>query len=120
MGRLDPQSLPLSLSLINAGRTTIEDHHYGQLCEQLRPCAASWDDIAKHLGFKGHEIANIKADPLKLLSAPGSYMDGVIEKWSHWAPRDARGSEDYSTLEALRTAVDKAGYPDIALKLKLR
>jgi hypothetical protein len=37
-------------------------------------------------------------------------MDGVIEKWSHWAPRDARGSEDYATLEALRTTVNKAGF----------
>ena len=61
-----------------AGRTLVKDHHYGSLCEQLRPCAASWEDIAKYLEFKDHEIANIKADPMKLMSV-GSFMDGMID-----------------------------------------
>ena len=47
---------------------------------------------------------------MKLMSAPGSFMDGMIDRWSQWAPGDARGSEDYATLEALIIAVDKAGY----------
>ena len=40
-------------------------------------------------------------------------MDGMIDRWSHWAPSDARKSKDYATLEALRNAVDKAGYHGI-------
>ena len=53
------------------------------------------------------------------MNAPGAYMDGTIERWSHWAPGDARGSKDYATLEALRTAVDKAGCSVIAVTLTL-
>ena len=57
---------------------------------------------------------------MKLMSAPGSFMDGMIDRWSHWAPSDARKSKDYATLEALRNAVNKAGFPDIALELTLK
>ena len=103
-----------------SGRTLITDYnYYGRLCEQLQPCAAKWEDIAKFLGFKDYEIANIKADPTKLIGAPGSYMDEVISQWSHWAPGDARGSRDYATLEQLKVAVDKAGFHDIAAELRL-
>ena len=89
-------------------------NYYGQLCEQLRPCAAKWEDIAKFLDFKDYEIANIKADPTKLHGAPGSYLDEVISQWARRAPGDARGSKDYATLEQMKSAVDKAGFPDIA------
>jgi len=33
----------------------------------------------------------------------------MLARWIQWAPGDARGSRDYATLEALRTAVDQAG-----------
>ena len=101
------------------GRTLIKSYHYGRLCEQLRPCAAKWQNIAQSLGFEANEIENIKADPTKLINPPGSYMDCIIDKWSHWAPSDARGSNDYATLEALRDAVNKAGFSDIAPNLTI-
>ena len=103
-----------------ADRTLVGDSHYGCLCEQLRPCAASWEDIAKYLGFKAHEVANIRADPLKQVNAPGAFMDSTVDRWSHWAPGDSRGSKDYATLEALITAVDRAGFAVIAQKLTLQ
>lgn len=95
------------------------EKHFGHLCCQLKPCAAKWEDIAKALCFEIGEIANIRANPLKLMNAPGSFMDGVIEEWLRWAPNDARGSKSYPTLEALRAAVDKAGYSSIAFSLTL-
>jgi hypothetical protein len=102
-----------------AGRTEIKSNHYGPLCGQLRPCAEKWETIAQNLGFEQHEIASIKADPMKLMNAPESYMAAVIGKWSQWAPRDARGSKDYATLEALKAAVDSAGYSIVANKMTL-
>lgn len=104
----------------STGRTLIEDRHYGTLCEQLRPCAAKWDDIAKGLKFKGYEIGNIRADPMKLINAPGSYLDAVLATWPLWAPGDKRGTEDNATLEALKSAVDSAGFGKIAKELTLK
>ena len=105
--------------LYSTGRTLIEDHHWGTLCEQLRPCAAKWDDIAKGLKFKGSEINNIRADPTRLVNSPGSYLDAVLATWPCWAPGDKRGTEDYATLEALKRSVDSAGFGKIAEKLTL-
>ena len=102
---------------ISSDRTFVKDIH---LCEQLHPCAAKWEDIAKYLGFKAHEIASIRADPSKQMNAPASFMDYTIDRWSHWAPGDSRGSTGYSSLEGLKTALDKAGFTDIAQRLTLQ
>ena len=104
----------------SSDRTLVKDIHYGHLCEKLRPCAAKWEDIAMYLGFKAHEIASIRADPSKQMNAPASFMDYTIDMWSHWAPSDSRGSTGYSSLEGLKTALDKAGFPDIAQRLTLQ
>ena len=103
-----------------ADHTLVRDYHYRCLCEQLRPCAASWEDIATYLGFKAHEIANIRADHSRQMNATGASMNSTVDRWSHWAPGDSRRSTDYATLEALRIAVDKAGFADIARKLTLQ
>ena len=105
--------------LYSIGRTLIEDHHWGTLCEQLRPCAAKWDDIAKGLKFKGSEIENIRADLTRLVNSPGSYLDAVLATWPCWAPGDKRGTKDYATLEALKRSVDSAGFGKIAEELTL-
>ena len=102
-----------------ADPTRVNNSHHEHLCKQLRPCAAIWDDIAKYLGFEANEIDNIRADPLAQINVPGSFMDTIVAKWSLWAPGDYRGSTDFATLEALKTAVDKAGAADIAQSLTL-
>ena len=75
--------------------------------------------IATHLQFKSYEIDGIRADPMKMMQGPAACLGEVLSTWMHWAPGDARGSEDYATLEALKTAVDKAGFGDVAKKLNL-
>jgi hypothetical protein len=88
---------------------------YGCLCEKLRSCAAEWRLIAQSLGFTFSEIAIIETNPKNV--RPTSYIENVIGVWLEWAPGDARGSEDYATLEQLQIAVDKAGFGVIASKL---
>jgi hypothetical protein len=68
------------------------------------------------LQFKHDEILNIEANPRN--AEPTTCMDKVIGDWLEWAPGDARGSEDYATLERLQIAVDEAGYGVTALELK--
>lgn len=62
------------------------------------------------MGFKKKEIAAINTHSKKLPS--------YLNAYSRWAPEDDRGSEDYGTLEALRAAVRKAGFSDLALGLR--
>ena len=100
--------------------TFIASTDYGVLLEQLRPCASKWEAIAAGLRFTKDEIDNIKADHSKMAGGPESYLGDVIGKWLHWAPGDARGSEDRATLEAMRRAVNKAGFGDVAGKLTLK
>ena len=113
-----------ALMLINQGRiaenvrTAVESaspekikmlsYHYGGLCAALRPKADQWEEFAKGLGFSGREIANIKGNPTNLMNAPGSYMDAIIDKYSHWAPGDARGHKDYANTQGLFNAMVKA------------
>ena len=87
--------------------------------EQLDPCKAAWEKIAESLGFKEFEIAGIKADLTKVMGGPEACLREVITKWLQWAPGDARGSSDYATLEALKSAVSKAGFGKAAAKLTL-
>lgn len=71
------------------------------------------------LRFQAHEIDNIKADPKKLLGAPGSYLADVIDRWTHWAPGDARGSRSHAKLESLKKVINFMGFPDLAATLNL-
>ena len=111
--------LPSTVSFCAVGSTRIESYHFGHLYEQLIPVANSWEEIGLALGFKEYEIKNIKANPTLLINAPRSYLSDMLGSWSHWAPGDARGSEDFATLEALKSAVSRAGFGDIALKLTI-
>ena len=102
-----------------AQRTLVEPHHYGILCQQLRPCAAKWGEIAQGLRFHAGEIANIQADPMKLIGAPVSYMDAVLSVWMEKGPGDDRGSTDVATLEELVLALSRANCGRIAHTLTL-
>lgn len=91
-----------------AKRTLVESRHYGILCQQLRPCAAKWREIAQGLRFHPGEIDNIQADPMKMMGAPVSYMDAVLSVWMNRCAGDDRGSTDVATLEELALAVSRA------------
>ena len=75
----------------------------------LQRYAHKWEKIAQGLGFTPNELSIIKATPTLLAGAPTSYLDAMLADWQQWAPRDARGSTGYATLDALRAAVDRAG-----------
>ena len=69
--------------------------------------------------FHDYEIENIASDLTKLVGSPGSYMDAVLSEWLNWGPGDERGSKDLATLEALKEALNRAGYGRAAGTLKL-
>ena len=94
--------------------SAVEPCHYGTLCEQLRPCAHKWTQIAQGLQFTNNEIANLQADPVKLLGGAESYMSGVI---SVWINRGAAGGREEATLNALQQAINQAGFGRIQLTL---
>ena len=50
---------------------------------------------------------------------PQSYLKKMLSKWFQWAPDDSRGSEDFATLGALKTAVSKAELGKLATELKI-
>ena len=97
----------------------VEDHHYGFLHEQLCPCADKWEKIAIGLRFKADEIRRIKCDPMNIAGGSEACLGAVLADWLQWIPGDARGSKKKATLEALKTAVSKAGFGVIAKKLTL-
>lgn len=97
-------------------RTLVESHHYGILIEQLCKRAAKWDMIATGLRFTNDEINNIDASSN---SKPLACLRAVLSDWMQWAPGDARGSKDRSTLEALKIALYRANCGDIAETLTL-
>ena len=103
--------------ICSAGNTRLQQDHYGILCEQLRPCAPKWKEIALSLQFSFHEIESIASNPMNL--TPNSCLDDVIRLWLQWAPGDIRGGNNHATLEQLQQAVDKAGYGALSLELTL-
>jgi aminoglycoside phosphotransferase len=99
-----------------ADNTRLKGTDYGCLCEKLHSCAAKWKQIAQSLRFTCSEILNIETCPRNM--ELNSYIDNVVGVWLEWAPGDARGSEDYATLEQLQNAVSKAGFGVVASELK--
>ncbi len=80
------------------------------------PCASKWDTIARYLGFYQHEIESIgyiKGAP------PESYLGPMLSRWVQFSPPDGRDSKEVATLEALKSAVDRAGFAADAKKLTL-
>ena len=99
--------------------TVVNPHHYGYLHEQLCPCADKWEKIAMGLRFTSDEIRIIKSNPANFTGGPTACLGAVLTDWMQWAPGDARGSKDRATLEALKTAVSRAGFGVIADELTL-
>ena len=86
-------------------RTELDSNHYSELCRQLVSVKHQWEDMALALGFKDHEIKNIKRD--MSLQVSGNQLYEVISFWLRWNPKDERGSEDIATLEALQEALNQ-------------
>ncbi len=87
--------------------------------DQLLPCKAQWERIAQGLRFHSFEIEGIRATPTIMMRGPEGCLGEVLSRWICWAAGDDRGSEDSATLEALKTAVDKAGFGKVANTLTL-
>ena len=79
------------------------------ILSKLHKYSHKWRAIGMKLGFTLPELDNIEAMPKLFNSAPTSFLDYMLSSWVEWAPGDARGSTAFATLDALRTAVDKAG-----------
>ena len=109
----------ISSLIIGNGHTIVTSHHHGILLEQLHDCKHKWPQIAEGLRFKGTEIDAIRSDPIKMIEGQAACLSAVLSQWTHWAAGDARGSRDRATLEALKRAVDVAGFPLIANALTL-
>ena len=88
------------------------------LTKMEREYASKWREIGAALGFSQGEMDNIEAIPLLLQSAPVSWLREMLTRWLHWVPGDERGSTDYPTREALRTAILKANLDQLAEILK--
>ena len=90
------------------------NHHHSEPCCQLVSVKHQWEDIALALGFKDHEIKNIKRDLSLLVSGNQLY-----EVWLRWDPKDERGSKDIATLEALQEALNQTNNARIKLKITM-
>ena len=93
--------------------------HLSSLIDQLRVHASQWRKIGTSLEFRQEELEDIPGRPLLLTGAPISWFTTMLSEWVEWAPGDHRKSTQYATLEALKTAVDKAGFGATALRLSL-
>ena len=89
---------------------TVEDHH-AVLCEILKPHATKWREIGQHLGFLPGDLDNIQGAPLLLQTAPGSWMNVMLENFL----QEREGGAKMSVLEA---ALNKAGLEVTASQLR--
>ena len=93
--------------------------HHPCIYAQLSEHAAKWREIGTHLRFKPGELDNIAGSPRLFNEAPESYLRTMLSKWLEWAPGDARGSTQYATLSALKSAVNQAGLGTTAQELNI-
>ena len=99
-------------------RLNEKDHHV-KLIGQLGLYADKWRQIGTHLGFQQGELNTIQSNPMLLTQGPHGFLNEMLSKWYQWAPGDARGSEDFATLEALKHAVSQAGLGKAATDLTI-
>ena len=98
--------------------TRLDTSDHPTLLSQLCEHAAKWKDIGTYIGFSQGELRNIQANPMLLMEEPPrSYLNYMVSEWLQWAPGDARGSAHFATLQALKSAMDKAGLAKAAKHL---
>ena len=98
--------------------TVLSPHDISKILQHLQPFSNKWEEIGERLGFSSLRLQNIRDMPSLFNSAPSSYLRQMLCEWQQWAPGDARGSSSYATLEALVSAVDRAGLGRAAQELK--
>ena len=109
----------MCFSIHAVSETKLSDGHFPLIYEKLRPHSSKWQDIGTGLQFTSSELTNIRSNHLLLTTGPHGYLWEMLSQWLQWASGDARGSTDYATLEALRSAMDKAGLGRAAQELTL-
>ena len=58
------------------------------------------------LGFLEGELDNIQSNPVLLTQTPPkSWLSEMLSQWLQWGPGDARGSEDYASIDSLKKAL---------------
>lgn len=87
--------------------------------QQLQIHAAKWKEIGIHLGFRPGELDNIQSNAHLATDMPVYCLREMLTRWLQWAPEDSRGSTSFATLEALKTALTKAGLGAAAHDLHL-
>ena len=97
--------------------TALSPQDVSKIIEKLSPNSNKWEEIGERIGFSSLRLQNIRDMPSLFNSAPSSYLRQMLCEWQQWAPGDARGSSSYATLEALVSAVDRAGLGRAAQEL---
>ena len=100
-------SLPLGYEKWQLGTTRLSKHHITILFDQLHEHSARWKEIGILLGFRQSEL-DIILQSLHY-QGPKIWLFTILSEWLEWKPGDHRGSTQYASLEALKTAVSKAG-----------
>ena len=96
-----------------------ERAHHTKLLGQLKLHAAKWREIGTNLGFQQGELDIIQSKPMLLMQAPLSHLNDMLSAWFQWAPGDGRGSEDFATLGALKSAMSQTGLGRAATELTI-
>ena len=110
---VDDQSARIS----NTEDKCLTDCHLSALVSALNRHASKWREIATHLGFEPGELMNIMDKPFLSSHAPQSWLQAMLSEWLQWAPGDSRGSQSYSTIKMLKSALDKSGLAATASNL---
>ena len=97
----------------------LEQEHLALLYGQLSEYASNWTEIGIYLGFRNNELDNIEAKPGLFYKGPKGFLHEMLSEWLNWAPGDQRRSKRYATLEALKTAVSRAGLGATAADLTI-
>ena len=96
----------------------LTENNHPALLEQLQVYSAKWKEIGSSLGFCLSELEEVQARPVLLATAPRSWLSAMLAQWLQWAPGDSRGSTNFATLDALKTALNQAGLGVVAHNLK--
>ena len=94
----------------------LSDHDINKITVELMEVSNRWKDIGLCLGFTESELANI-GDQHNIKF--NDCLSKMLSNWGQWAPKDARGSTCYATLESIKAALNKIGLGKKAEELNI-